>query len=233
MQDMGTENRDSHDALVSENAQLRSRLEHLEAIIDKVPAMVYTSNNSKKAINWCNSRLTETLGYSREEIITLGVEFFRQVTHPDDASILTISQQSFREKKGMFGGVMRVRRRGSGEWFWVVGLGVPFTFDQQGNVIDVICVFLDFSNAIDTGSQISEALRVVLRRRNEDILNKLTTREKDIFSLAARGHNNKEIAEKLNLSRYTIETHRKNIRLKLKVRNTPELVALAKQIGLQ
>jgi RNA polymerase sigma factor (sigma-70 family) len=233
MQDMGTEKRDSHDALVSENAQLRSRLEHLEAIIDKVPAMLYTSNNSQKAINWCNSRLTETLGYSQDEVVTLGVEFFRQVTHPEDASILTISQQSFREKKAMFGGVMRVRRRGSAEWFWVVGLGIPFTFDQHGNVVDVICVFLDFSHAIDTGSQISEALRVVLRRRNEDVLNKLTPREKDIFILAARGHNNKEIAEKLNLSRYTIETHRKNIRLKLKVRNTPELVALAKQIGLQ
>src|SRR5688572_30403933 len=108
MQDMGTENRDSHDALISENAQLRSRLEHLEAIIDKVPAMLYTSNNSKKAINWCNRLLTETLGYSREEILTLGVEFFRQVTHPEDLNILTVSQQSFRDKKGMFGGVMRV-----------------------------------------------------------------------------------------------------------------------------
>ncbi len=99
-------------------------------------------------------------------------------------------------------------------------------------MVDVICVFLDFSNALDTGNQISEALRVVLRRRNEDVLNKLTAREKDIFMLA-RGFNNKEIAEKLNLSRYTVETHRKNIRLKLKVRNTPELVALARQIGVQ
>ncbi|WP_298714709.1 LuxR C-terminal-related transcriptional regulator [Chitinophaga sp.] len=233
MQDMGTETRDSHDALLSENAQLRSRLEHLEAIIEKVPAMLYTSNNSKKAVNWCNVRLTDTLGYTREEVLTLGTEFFRQVTHPDDMSILAISQQKFSESKGMFGGVMRVRRKNDQEWFWVVGLGLPFTFDAHGNVVDVICVFLDFSNALDTGNQITEALRVVLRRRNEDVLNKLTAREKDIFMLAARGFNNKEIAERLNLSRYTVETHRKNIRLKLKVRNTPELVALARQIGVQ
>lgn len=230
---MGTENRDSQDALISENAQLRSRLEHLEAIIDKVPAMLYTSNNSRKAVNWCNSRLTDTLGYSLEEILLLGTDFFRQIIHPDDTGILAISQQSFEDKKSMYGGVLRVRRRDSDDWFWVVGLGIPFTYDQQGNVVDVICVFLDFTNAIDTGNQISEALREVLRRRNEDVLNKLTAREKDIFILAAGGHNNKEIAEKLNLSRYTVETHRKNIRLKLKVRNTPELVALAKQIGMQ
>ncbi len=230
---MGTEPRDSLDALISENAQLRSRLQHLEKIIDNMPAMLYTSNNAKKAVNWCNSNLTETLGYSLEEILSLGTQFFKEITHPDDAGILTISQQSFQEKKGMFGGIMRVRKRGKGEWFWVVGLGIPFTYDKLGNVEDVICVFLDFTNAIDTGNQISEALRAVLRRSNEDVLNKLTTREKDIFILAGRGHNNKEIAEKLNLSRYTVETHRKNIRLKLKVKNTPELVALAKQIGLQ
>lgn len=230
---MGTEPRDSQDALISENAQLRSRLEHLEAIIHQMPAMLYTSNNSKKAVNWCNRQLSDTIGYSLEEILTLGTDFFKAITHPDDASILDASQQSFQDKKGMFGGLLRVRKRGQSDWVWLVGLGLPFTFDGEGNVEDVICVFLDFSHAIDTGSQISEALRELLRRRNEDVLNKLTAREKDIFTLAARGHNNKEIAEKLNLSRYTIETHRKNIRLKLKVRNTPELVALAKQIGLQ
>lgn len=233
MQDMGTEPRDSLDALISENAQLRSRLEHLEAIVHKMPAMLYTSNNSKKAVNWCNQQLSETIGYSLEEILSLGTDFFKAITHPDDAPILDISQQSFQDKKGMFGGLLRVRKRGHSEWIWLVGLGLPFTFDREGNVEDVICVFLDFSHAIDTGSQISEALRELLRRRNEDVLNKLTAREKDIFILAARGHSNKEIAEKLNLSRYTIETHRKNIRLKLKVRNTPELVALARQIGLQ
>lgn len=229
---MGTEPRESMDALISENSQLRSRLEHMEAIVHKMPAMLYTSNNSRKAVNWCNQQLSDTIGYSLLEILELGTDFFRAVTHPDDASVLDISQQSFQDKK-MFGGLLRVRKRGQEDWFWLVGLGIPFTFDGEGNVEDVLCVFLDFTLAIDTGSQISEALRELLRRRNEDVLNKLTAREKDIFILAARGHNNKEIAEKLNLSRYTIETHRKNIRLKLKVRNTPELVALAKQIGLQ
>ncbi|MGX5819986.1 sigma-70 family RNA polymerase sigma factor [Chitinophaga lutea] len=229
---MGTDNRDSQDALISENQQLRRRLEHLEAIIDKVPAMLYTSNNSRKAVNWCNRKLTETLGYSMDEILSLEGDFFRQIVHPEDASVMANSQRSFREKKPMYGGVLRVRRRDSPDWFWVVGLGIPFTFDKQGNVVDVICVFLDFTNATDTGEQISEALREVLRRANEDALNKLTPREKDIFMMAAAGSNNKEIAERLNLSRYTVETHRKNIRLKLKVRNTPELVALAKHIGV-
>lgn len=87
--------------------------------------------------------------------------------------------------------------------------------------------------AMDTNFQLSEAMREVLRRQNENQLNRLTSREKDVFALAVQGRNNKEIAAELNLSRYTVETHRKNIRLKLKVRNSTELVALAKRIGFQ
>lgn len=86
---------------------------------------------------------------------------------------------------------------------------------------------------MDTNFQLSEAMREVLRRQNENQLNRLTSREKDVFALAVQGRNNKEIAAELNLSRYTVETHRKNIRLKLKVRNSTELVALAKRIGFQ
>lgn len=233
MQDQGTAHSDSPDALLSENTRLSSQLQHFQSVVEQMPAMVYISNIDQKSVTWCNQTMEKTIGYSLEEMRSLGQNFFPQIMHPDDAVITDISSQSFRELKNMFGGVLRVRRKGSEAWFWVVGLGYPFSFDEQGNVVDVICVFLDFSHAIDTGSQISEALRDVLRRRNEDVLNKLTSREKLIFTLAAQGFNNKEIAEKLSLSRYTVETHRKNIRLKLKVRNTSELVALAKQTGLQ
>jgi DNA-binding CsgD family transcriptional regulator len=55
----------------------------------------------------------------------------------------------------------------------------------------------------------------------------------EILKLTVQGLNNKEIAGVLNLSRHTVETHRKNIRLKLKVRNTTELIALARKVGYQ
>jgi RNA polymerase sigma factor (sigma-70 family) len=233
MQDKGTAHSDSPDALISENAPLSSQLQHFQSIVQQMPAMVYLSNIDQKSVTWCNQTMADTIGYTLEEIQQLGEHFFPLIMHPDDAMITAVSSESFREKKNMFGGVLRVKRRDTDQWFWVVGLGYPFTFDELGNVIEVICVFLDFSFAIDTSSQVSEALKDVLRRTNEDVLNKLTAREKLIFTLAAQGFNNKEIAEKLSLSRYTVETHRKNIRLKLKVRNTSELVALAKQTGLQ
>ncbi len=55
----------------------------------------------------------------------------------------------------------------------------------------------------------------------------LTNREKEITVLIAEGFNSNQIANKLSLSQYTIETHRKNIFLKAGVSNVAKLVRYA------
>lgn len=60
----------------------------------------------------------------------------------------------------------------------------------------------------------------------------LTNREKEILEYINRGHLSKEIASKLNLSIHTINNHRKNILIKLKVDNAIEAINYAKIKGL-
>ncbi len=55
----------------------------------------------------------------------------------------------------------------------------------------------------------------------------LSAREKEILTLIAREENNSEIAEYLHISIHTVNTHRKNLLLKLGVKNTAGLVAYA------
>lgn len=57
--------------------------------------------------------------------------------------------------------------------------------------------------------------------------NKLTLREKEVLSLIAEELTNNEIAEKLFLSPRTVDTHRRNLLQKLKVKNTAGLVKYA------
>ena len=52
----------------------------------------------------------------------------------------------------------------------------------------------------------------------------LTSREKEIVTFLKSGKQNKEIAELLFLSEFTIKTHRQNIMRKLEVRNVAELI---------
>jgi len=56
---------------------------------------------------------------------------------------------------------------------------------------------------------------------------KLSAREIEIIQLIKDGRQSKEIAEDLNLSFYTIETHRKNIYHKLNLQGVAELIAFA------
>lgn len=220
-------------SLQKENELLKKRIQWLVNILDNVPAMLYTHENSIKTVNWCNRRMEDATGYTLAEINSMGLEFFQRVMHPEDFDLAVIAQQSFKNNKNMFGGVLRIRRRDTEEWCWLVGMAIPFTRDADGMVKEVICAFLDLTLAMDTNDQLAEAMRDVLRKHNDDLLGKLTPRELEILKLTVQGLNNKEVAIKLNLSRYTIETHRKNIRLKLKVRNTTELIALARKGGYQ
>lgn len=55
----------------------------------------------------------------------------------------------------------------------------------------------------------------------------LTRREKEVLELIAEGLTNNEMAERLFVSPSTIDTHRKNLLMKLNAKNTAELVKIA------
>ncbi|WP_299552017.1 response regulator transcription factor [Seonamhaeicola sp.] len=57
----------------------------------------------------------------------------------------------------------------------------------------------------------------------------LTRREKEILSLLAKGRTSLQMAEQLKLSKYTIDTHRKNIHKKLGIKTNAGLINYAIQ----
>ncbi|MEL6649314.1 MAG: response regulator transcription factor [Bacteroidota bacterium] len=66
----------------------------------------------------------------------------------------------------------------------------------------------------------------------QNIVNLLTAREKEVIGLICQELSSKEIADQLFISNKTVETHRKNIREKIGVKNTAGLVIFAMQNGL-
>jgi DNA-binding NarL/FixJ family response regulator len=55
----------------------------------------------------------------------------------------------------------------------------------------------------------------------------LSSREKEILGLIAEGYTNPQIAEKIFLSSFTVDSHRKNLLAKLNVKNTATLIKFA------
>jgi two-component system response regulator NreC len=79
---------------------------------------------------------------------------------------------------------------------------------------------------------LEDYVRLMRERRVQDSYDLLTEREREVLQLLAEGKSNKEAATVLNLSPYTIETHRQNLMQKLGLHNTAEIVVYAVRKGI-
>jgi two-component system, NarL family, response regulator NreC len=75
-------------------------------------------------------------------------------------------------------------------------------------------------------------VRVLKQKGAVDTYDLLTSREREILQLLAEGKTNKEVATALNISPYTVETHRSHILQKLNLHNSAELVLYAVRKGI-
>ena len=111
----------------------------------------------------------------------------------------------------------------------------------------LIDLFGDTENAIHSIDTLLKAIEVRLKkytnRKNMiahmtiskeqiDEQHILTKRQISVLSLVIKGLKNKEIAELLSISIKTVEKHRKDIMLRLKIDNFTELVQYAMRIGI-
>ena len=74
---------------------------------------------------------------------------------------------------------------------------------------------------------LDDYLRLMRERHVQDSYDLLTEREREVLQLLAEGKSNKEAATILDLSPYTVETHRQNLMQKLGLHNTAEIVLYA------
>jgi two-component system, NarL family, response regulator NreC len=88
-----------------------------------------------------------------------------------------------------------------------------------------------FSPAI-ARALLADDIRLMRKRGFQDSYDLLTEREREILQLLAEGNSNKEAAAILNLSPYTVETHRTNMMQKLGLHNTAEIVLYAVRKGI-
>ena len=79
---------------------------------------------------------------------------------------------------------------------------------------------------------LEDYVKKLQRTGSEDSYDLLTPREREILQLVAEGKSNKEVANLLHLSVYTVETHRANIMEKLKLKGVPELILYAVRKGI-
>jgi two-component system, NarL family, response regulator NreC len=83
-----------------------------------------------------------------------------------------------------------------------------------------------FSRAINE-TLLEDYMRMLKQQGLSDTFDLLTAREKEVLQLLAEGKTNKEVAQLLDVSPYTVESHRTNLMQKLGIHNTAEIVLYA------
>jgi DNA-binding NarL/FixJ family response regulator len=105
---------------------------------------------------------------------------------------------------------------------------------KNSNFQEVEKALLDVSNGKTYVS--IEVLNSILKnpQKNErlNLVEELSEREKEILSLICTGLTNNEIADRLTLSKRTVDKHRENLLLKTQSKNTANLVIFAIKNGI-
>jgi len=105
----------------------------------------------------------------------------------------------------------------------------------EGDLIDAIQTVhagKTFFSPEITKMLMEDYVREVRSRGADESYDLLTSREREILQLLVELKSNKEIAQLLNLSLYTVETHRRNLNEKLNLHSLPELILYAVRKGL-
>lgn len=126
-----------------------------------------------------------------------------------------------------------------GNVFWFTDQSTALITDKYGNVILLFTLYskIDKFKTPKTitcsysGPHAGIYKQVIDKFKNLSSQG-LSKRENDIIKALCSGDNSEIIAHKLNISKHTVDTHRRNILSKLSLKNVAELVSFAKEKGL-
>jgi len=104
-------------------------------------------------------------------------------------------------------------------------------FEEIAAAIDTVLKGQIYLGASITGIVIDDYINLVARQSSAEA-SPLTDREREVLQLLAEGRKTAEIATTLNVSVKTVETHRRQIMLKLDLHSVAELTKYAIRTGL-
>lgn len=179
-----------------------------------------------------------------EELIDM--DFILNGHHPDDRELvnrirMASIKYSFEHPHNVLNNVLFIsykRRKKDDSYIRVLSISSVFEIDKNGVPLKVLTRMTDIS-FMDTPDVVKWSFQS--DNLNEEVFKKLiystsysffTGREKDIIKEMDKGATNGSISEKLNISKHTVATHRKNIFKKANRHNVEDLILFCKRKGI-
>ena len=191
-------------------------------------------------------QIENVLGYSKSEFT---VPLFMDILHPDDRPYFL----SFETKTAEFLQLLPIEKimkykvrydfrlkKKNGDYIRVLHQVIIFEHDDEGGIIRSLGVHTDITHLKRDGKPVlsligidGEPSYLDIDIKNKEIKSKeiLTPKEKDVLRLLIEGKLSKEVSGLLNISKQTVDRHRKNMLQKNNLNNTSELIGKAIRNG--
>lgn len=211
---------------------IEKAVNEIAAVANKIPAVTVIHDLRDWRVAWMSERGLKLLGLTQEEVKSLTHEEYNKayfneedvkdyapkvfgfLESNDDDKICTLFQQ--------------VRFKPHGAWTWHLSSLKILVRDNDGNPLLTITTSFpleDMRHIAKKADRILEENNFL--RKNFHLFSKLGAREQEVLKYWVLSKTSTEIAELMAISIKTVETHRKNIKTKLKTNSLYELTHYA------
>lgn len=227
--------------------------EHINKIIELDTYLPYSSiffcitNTQNLSFEYISKNMFSCLGLDYDIMKNKGMNYFWSRIHPDDIEPwlqalnelmkFTLSNISAEERPKMSYTWNYRIKNARGKYVNIIQNTTPLEFDNNDKPIIGLAHYTVLDSKIKL--QVSGTAKL-LNENNEYetkyfnnfsqklLPNGVSNRERDIVRLLILNNSSRDIAEKLNISVNTVNTHRRNILKKLKIKSTGELIGMMK-----
>ncbi|MEO7800409.1 MAG: LuxR C-terminal-related transcriptional regulator [Ginsengibacter sp.] len=202
----------------------------------------FIMNHHNIGFDVVSPEVEQVLGYTVDEF---DIEFLNKSLHPDDLSwFLTFGHNMIeffsqvpvdKLKKYKLRYDVRYKKK-NGEYARILYQGIIIEHNDSGRLFRSLAFHTDITHIKNVGRPMlsyigleGEPSHIDVAGENiyEEQKEELTHREKQILKLLIEGKLSKDISNALNISKQTVDTHRKNMLHKKKLNNISELIAKA------
>lgn len=224
--------------------------DHIQKIIELDAFWPYNStffcitNTKDLTFEYVSKNMSSCLGIDKGELLKGGMKYFWSRIHPDDIEpwlkalndLMNFTLDSIPEedrKKMCYTWNYRFKNS-QNNYVNIIQNTTPLGLDSHLKPI----IGLAHYTVLDSGLRMDITGAAKFLNNNNEYETKyfnnfsrklltdgISNRERDIIRLLMLNKSSKEMAEKLNISSHTVDTHRRNILKKLKLSSTGELVA--------
>lgn len=214
------------------------KLEALSASAEFMPGVVIVHELGEKDFKtiFMSSRGLDQLGVSLQELSNMGSKYHERFFNNEDMEDFMVKLRRLLKNNDpdeTFTFFQQVKFKDREEWVWHIGSIRIFHQAEEGTPSHLITV----SFPVDRMKHIPNKAERLLAENKffKDNLQKylsLGKRAKEVLRLVALGKSSADIADELNISVDTVNTHRKNIKKKLEISNNFEFTEYARAYDL-